>query len=512
MAILTSDDRQMFSLCLAGRYDLFTQYYFEGWKPLPGQYAEHYATQPNVTHLGGVGSGKTNGKGRSFLTKALTQPFYWGLNTSISAFQSKLMYEQLLPLVENNERVKRFIADVKARPYPLITTIFGSKIAFMTAGVEAQLIRGSEWDEINGDEFGYEKSEGTIHALRGRLRGTRHNGVPRLARLTITTTPTEVPWLRQRFDMGWKGAGHPDYNHRRFHSLRSTLFDNTYIPDWQRQEIMAGYTEEMIKQEIMAEFPDWGDTEFAQRFIDGCENPLLNDLMEELTNPIYEDEKGDEHCGTPVLGADVTELPRFGIVKWEMPYEPNHVYVLVSDPGTDSPPKRNAAVIMVWDVTSKPYTLAYFKWVSGNGSYQPWLSDFKYALGKYRPLFKGIDATGTQKAIDELVFEREGIPMDSVNFAHDKMAMLNALKMLLQNYELRFPVIRGMHNQLVSYRLPDEDIPQDIVSCMMVFAALERFLPNSLVGQKTTHVKTHAQKARADRTRRNTHGGRRAKR
>jgi hypothetical protein len=512
MPILTNDDRQMFSLCLAGRYDLFTQYYFNGWKPLANQYAEHYAPQPNVTLLGGVGSGKTAGKGKSFMAKAMTQPYYLGLNTSISAFQSKLMYEQLVPLIENSDLVKRFIADVKSRPYPLIETIFGSKIAFMTAGVEAQLIRGSEWDEINGDEFGYEKSEATIHALRGRLRGTRPNGIPRLARLTITTTPTEVPWLRQRFDAGWKGSGHPDYNRRRYLSLRSTLFDNTYIPAWQREEIMAGYTEEMIQQEIMAEFPDWGNTEFASRFIDGCENALMNDLMERLTNPIYEDENGNEHCGTPVPGAAVVEMPRFGVTLWEMPYETGHVYVETGDPGTDSPPKRNAGVVMVWDVTTKPYQLVYFHWVSGNGSYQPWLSSFKYALAKYRPLYKGIDATGTQKAIDELVFEREGIPMDSVNFAHDKKGMLNALKLLMQNYELRFPVIRGMHNQLLGYRLPDDDIAQDIVSCMMVFAALERFLPDSLSVQKTTRVKTHAQRAREDRSRRNTYGGRRAPR
>jgi hypothetical protein len=116
-----------------------------------------------------------------------------------------------------------------------------------------------------------------------------------------------------------------------------------------------------------------------------------------------------------------------------------------------------------------------------------------------------IDATGTQKAIGELVFEREGIPIDSVNFARDKTGMLNALKLLFQNHELRFPHIKGMRHQCRTYKLPDKDLVQDIVSTMMVFAYLTRYLPNT-VGEKRSHpVQTHAKNHRLLRSRRLTH-------
>jgi hypothetical protein len=267
---------------------------------------------------------------------------------------------------------------------------------------------------------------------------------------------------------------------------------------------MAGYTQEMVQQEIYALFPDWGDTEIPVKFIDACEDVWLNDLMETLVNPVIEQEDGSVVAGKPAPGAVVLELPRVGVVHWEMPREPGRMYILATDPGTSSPPKRNAPVALVFDVTEKPYKLAYFHWVSGNGSYMPWLSSVKYAIDKYQPYLKGIDATGPQKAIDELVFEREGIPVDSVNFARDKDGMLNALKLLFQNHEMRFPYIKGLRHQLRTYKREDKDIAQDIVAALMVFAYLARYLPNTLPSQKTTRVTMPAYKHRQLRTRKSS--------
>jgi hypothetical protein len=499
--ILTNDDRIMHSLALQGGYMQFMRYYFD-WEPLPNQFVAHYAPQPNVIHLGGVGSGKTMGEGMSLVADCMTTPYYLALNTSISSFQAKLMFDKVMPYL-NQPRVDRFIKDIRTRPYPEVIFWNDSKFACMTAGHLATLIRGSEWDRINGDEFGYERYEETIFALRGRLRGSRPDGTYRKARLDITTTPTEVEWLRRWYDRGDRNSGSDEYEPQRYLSLRSTLFDNIHIPEWQRTEIMAGYTEEMVQQEIMALFPDWGDAEFPLKFIDACEDVWLNDQMEQFTNPVVEQEDGSVVAGTPLPGAVTLELPRVGVVRWELPYDPMRVYVLATDPGTSSPPKRNSPVIFVFDVTEKPYQLVFFHWVSGNGSYMPWLNGMKYALEKYRPLLRGIDATGTQKALDELVFEREGIPVDSVNFARDKEGMLNALKLLFQNHELRFPYIKGLRHQLRTYKVPDKDLVQDIVSALMVFAYIARFLPSAPSGAKRTiSVRTPAKHHRVARSRR----------
>ena len=139
--ILTSDDKLMFTLALQGGYIQFAKYYFD-WEPLPNQFVDHYAPQPNVIHLGGVGSGKTMGRAMSFLTNALTVPHYLALNTSVSSFQAKLLFDKLMPYV-GDSKIERFIKDVRTRPYPVIETHLGSKIACMTAGFQATLIRGS---------------------------------------------------------------------------------------------------------------------------------------------------------------------------------------------------------------------------------------------------------------------------------------------------------------------------------------------------------------------------------
>ena len=88
-----------------------------------------------------------------------------------------------------------------------------------------------------------------------------------------------------------------------------------------------------------------------------------------------------------------------------------------------------------------------------------------------------------------------GISIDSVNFASDKTGMLNALKLLFQNHELRYPYIKGLRHQLRTYKLPDKDLTQDIVSAMMVFAWLTRYLPSTLE-KKPVRIQTAAMKQR----------------
>ena len=87
----------------------------------------------------------------------------------------------------------------------------------------------------------------------------------------------------------------------------------------------------------------------------------------------------------------------------------------------------------------------------------------------------------------------------------NKEGMLNALKLLFQNHEMRFAYIKGMRHQLRTYKLPDKDLTQDIVAAMMVFAYLTRFLPNTLPSQtKVTHITTPAMHHRQARSRRNS--------
>lgn len=435
---------------------LFSRWFF-GLDLLPKQFVFHHADTPNVTLLGGIGSGKTTAVALSLFCHAATIPHFRGLNTSITSAQAELPFRFLERYLESEPRLRQLVVDVVKRPYPAIHLFNGSELSFRTAGYEARNIRGFEYDRINYDEGGYEFRDLTLKALRGRLRGRRPDGSLRMARLDVTTTPTDTPWLIQRWNSG--DPMHESYDPKRFTSIRITTHENTFLSSEQIQEIIADYSDELIRVEVMAEFPDYGEGEFSRSAIEGCTDFVLNDLMEDAIR-------------SGRAGYVYVEHPRHGCLHWEEPHIPGRTYIIAGDPGTGAPPRRNAAVVLGFDVSEVPYRLVYFHWIGGGGSYTPFLESFKYAMEKYRPIFKAMDTTGTQKAIDELAFRHLGLRVDSINFVREKDAMLNKLKMLLNERMLRFPFIKGMIHQLRTYRRRDEKIPQDIVSAMMEIAHL----------------------------------------
>jgi hypothetical protein len=265
-----------------------------------------------------------------------------------------------------------------------------------------------------------------------------------------------------------------------------STYENIYLTREQIEGIISDYTDELIRVEIMAQFPDYGTGEFPSSIIDRCTDYSLNDLMEshrELSGYVY------------------IEHPRHGCLHWEEPPSPHRQYAVVGDPGTDGPPRRNSAVVMVWDVSEKPYRLIYFHWIDGNGSYIPFLQSYQYAVRRYSPQFTLMDTSGPQKALDELALKHAGIHVEQVPFGKEKDAMINRLKMLLTNGELRFPFIRGIIRQLRGYTRKDDKIPQDIVSAMLQLAHLSSRL-ESTEGTGSIHVTRYG--SRSSRGRRVT--------
>jgi len=285
----------------------------------------------------------------------------------------------------------------------------------------------------------------------------------------------------------------------------------------------ADYTDEMIDVELKALFPKYGLTTFPVHSIEACTSIELNDQMTEAMRPgstediIIKPVPGQVPSGasfatgmsyTPKGGWATEEHPRHGIVKWQMPYRPGAQYIQFGDPGTGDPPKRNAGCVMVADDSG---TIVYFDWVFGHGSYNPFLSAYKYALEKYNPTLKGIDSTGTQKAINELAFENYGIMVQGVNFQRDKDAMINSLIMKVTDQWFRWPAIRGLLFQMKHYRREDDKTgshrPQDIVMTLAGLAFLARHLP----GQMQADIRSRDHNYRS-RKRRTTKGDRRRRR
>lgn len=471
MPILTEADRAMLPLALrSGKgFHIAAKWYFN-WEPLWYQYAFHQLEVPNVTFLAGIAAGKTTSVAASYMMDCITIPYFKALNTSVTAKQSELPFEMVQPWLENNTKVAHLVEDVILRPYPTIKFYNGSEWVFRTAGKDARFIRGHEFDRINYDEAGLDYAGETLKVLRGRLRGVRPNGTLRMCRMDITTSPTDAPWLIERFERGWKDS--PAYDALNYHSFRIATYDNTRLTKQSIELMEKEYSDDMIDVELRAMFPEYGMSMFPKSHIIACTDQSLNDAVELALRP--------EDGGKPKPGYKLEEHPRYGITKFELPADPKSIYVLGGDPGQDSPPHRNAPVVMVMDITKKPYKIVYFNWIEGKGSYTPFLQSFKYAIDKYMPVLRGIDITGTQKAIDELAFENMGITVDGISFNRDKEAMLNSLSLMITDHMVEMPVIKGLQRQLASYtRDMDNKIPQDIVMTMAELAFLARYVPET---------------------------------
>jgi hypothetical protein len=416
----------------------------------------------------GIGAGKTSMVAASYLMNCLTYPGFRALNASVTAKQAELAFEMVDAWLETHSRLRRFVTDKTLRPYPILRFANQSMFEFRTAGQGAKFIRGHEYDRINYDEAGLDEDGEAIKVLRGRLRGTRIDGSTRMARLDVTGTPTPAVWFRERFEMGL--PGHPKATKRslkNFISLRVTTWDNKRLTPEQIQLMEDAFPAEYADIEMRAIFPDWGMSTFPLNHIRSCTDASLNDEMEVALRP---------EEGSPRPGYILEEWPRVGAVRYEVPPNENHLHIMAGDPGVDSPPRRNSPCIMVFDISVKPATLVYFHWVSGRGSYKPFLSAYQYAAELYRPIAKGVDTTGTQMALDELGFENYGLVVDALSFGHLKDILVNSLSMALANQSLRFPRIEGLTKQLGTYdRYDDRNAKQDLVMTLAMIAYLMRY-------------------------------------
>jgi hypothetical protein len=109
------------------------------------------------------------------------------------------------------------------------------------------------------------------------------------------------------------------------------------------------------------------------------------------------------------------------------------------------------------------------------------MQSYKYAMQKYAPIKSGIDATGPQKALDELGFQDFGLVLDNMNFGALKDAMLNALLVDITSHSWKYPRIQGLIKQLSTYRREDDTpskmIPQDVLMTLAMLSWLARAVP-----------------------------------
>jgi hypothetical protein len=418
-------------------------------------------------------SGKTSMVAFSAATWAALTPYFKFMNVAPTFWQAKLMYQAIIERADGN-RYQRFIKRAVRRPYPTIELYNNSKLEFMSAADEIEKLRGWEGDWMNGDEFGFIDSPSTVQIMRTRLRGERPTNRPRLGRLSVITTATDVPWLWERYDKAKKDP-------ETYLSMTITTSMNESLTKRDVRLMREALPPELRAIEMQGARPMGTCEEFARAVIEQCEDRSLNRLCHQ---GIKEGKAGFAY----------EERSLAGCHQLMMPPDRGRDYLVVGDPGQGEPPRRNAGVVLVLDITGfpeHPATLRMFDWVYGGGSYIPFLSSFKTAMNLYQPVGAAFDATGSQKAMDELAFSDvgEGILVEGMNLTGKKQAYHNAIKLIMQRGLLKYPYIRGLRRQLAQYAFPDKKLTQDIVSALQIAGGWmrRRIFTGEMAGEQSNH-------------------------
>lgn len=461
----------------------FTQWYFDGWTPLPYQQRWYHAPQKNKLLVSAIRTGKTKGVAAGMLHYAFYNEGVRLANASISADQASIVYTDAITFA-SSPRFQHWVAKDEKHPYPRIVLVNGSEIWFRSVGYEAELWRGWEFDWINVDEAAYITREMAITTLKGRLIGTRSlrgRKIPRAGQFSITTSPKGKGWL---FDWWKKGAvdgqGRPlypaNYDGQRFFCMRARMRDNIYLSEEQIAEAEATYTKRMIEQEMEGLFLDSDDTAFQYSDIiractnEGCleEGEVGRPEVEALNKRVAEWCRANKR----ISGEDL-DFYQLDSVR-------GHFYLQTWDLGK-KPTKsgRNAMVGGVFDISTDPWELVGYRYAPGAtwGQVHEWIKQWDRKYSQDCTIETITDATGKGDVVNERLEEEENISVDGIIYsAATKPQLIHAAQLMFEKGWLIMPFIRRAVDQLQSYEIYDKDLAQDIVMmlCQGAYRGMQR--------------------------------------
>lgn len=458
--------------------NLFCFFERRGYMFLPWVVDFDRAPQSERTIIGLTGSGKTEGIGMLSAAKCAVIPWFKFLNVAPTKFQSDLMFDGIRQRIEGTQFRDRFVkpgkSGIVSKPYPKINYVNGSEQLFLNLADGAENIQTYSGDWINMDEAGQinglsvsgqPELTAALIGISTRLRGERNDGRPRLARLSLISFAYDCDPLWERYEYGLTEEGKKFYYSRLVKHKENPYLTPAYIEQIKRN-IPPGEEARWLE----GERPIRQGREFSEYMLD---NMYSSGQMSNM----------EEKFAAKVPGYRIEKT--FGVVQYEEPYEPMHVYVMSGDPGLGEPPGRNAPCIIVFDVTDFPRNKARmvaFWWGYSQGSYMPFIGKFEEFSDKYKiaPDYRGYDSTAGQKAIAELAWNSGEMQVVPLSFDSGKKAMyLNCLKLLLSKALFQIPDrIVGISSQMKNYELPDKKIAQDIVAtlCMCAFLMFPLYL------------------------------------
>lgn len=434
--------------------------------------------------LGGYGSGKTIGVGvLPMLYYAATIPGFRGLFLAPNSNQAKESWRIALQLMFATPYADKFLVSKNAKDPPSLTIgndMVGENLIQTfpiddPAGVE-------KFETLTLDYVVIDQAEKmpNIQEIR-RVIGSRFRGQIMgrdiVGQMAFLANAKDNPELWDLFD---EAEDDPD----NIYAVQPATFDNIYITPEQlsNMEQDVGGTDEDIRVHIEGGRPLLTGEQFPASLQANIKSDILDEKMRQGIDAHI---PGFVHIKAP---------KKVGTVRWEMPYEPDRMYCVIADPGSDNPPKRNSAVIMVWDYTDfpeQPATMQAFNWVYGNHRPEPWITQYLEYVERYRAkTTNAFDSTAWQSGWQESLWAINrtiagGMPLH----LNHKSKYLIFTKRLCELGLLKVPSIQGLFTQLGRYVVPDNDkkLVQDIV---MAFIMSGGWLEHLMYGEKDQQEET----------------------
>jgi hypothetical protein len=496
---LSNDERRIIQLGLSGKDKLhyFTDYFFRrdddsgfqfdfGFDPAwAWQHKLVFARQSLIVAICGIGTGKTLGVGMAGATWSVTTEGFKFMNGAGWAYQAKLMWQLIIEQLADT-RAEKFISNVVESPYPKIEFTFGigrskskSSMEFMSMDQNAQKIFSWRGDWINLDEAALiDNLDIAMQNLATRLTGKTARGREYLGRFSLMSNAWDnesSAHLYYFYDLALD-------NPNECLSISIPTSANHNVTQRQTNNILR-FIRDKEEQERMLEGkrPEGKGIYFSRERVNACADDYLNEY---LSTRVDQNEPG----------FDTIRVPTFDLVSYSMKPKPGSYTFLLGDPGSDNYPSRNSPCIGVIDAYNfpiEPATLLAFWWGMGNGKIQPFVDQFYSWQKRFRPIFSGVDSTGPQKGMVEVLNlsvlwndipaagERDSIY--GLDFSGSKKPMyLVALRNLIEMGLLVWPsAARGIKMQLLNYdptkdRYGQQKIAQDIVAMLAMAAHVLR--------------------------------------
>lgn len=444
-----------------------------------------FAAQNLIVGVMGIGSGKTLGVGMAAYTWAMSTEGFKFMNGANWAWQSRLMKELIETQIIDTP-AEKFIENTVETPFPKITlgykvgrARYRSTLEFMSMDKQAAKIFSWRGDWINLDEAALiDQLDQALMNLSTRLTGSTARGREFLARMSLMSNPwnnESATHLYYFYDLAID-------NPEECLSISVPTKANPSVTDRQiRSNLKFMRDPEDVDRLLGGQRPEGKGKYFAKQRVAANADEYLSAFIEQKV------EMGER-------GYKLVKAQALGAVEYQMPKTSDYCF-LVGDPGTGAFPARNAPCVAVIDASKLPEQPAFvvaFWWGNGSGQIQPFLDKFYEYKEKYRPIFAGVDSTGPQagmvqlmnltKIWDGVVREDEhtifgDVAITGMDFSTTrKMNMLLALRNINELGLIKWAdIVKGIKMQMFNYDpmldrggLPK--IAQDIVATLSMGA------------------------------------------